>query len=60
MASKRSISERSAERETRIPILADIPVLGYLFKNQFKVQEQTNVLFFIRPRILQGIDFEGF
>jgi type II secretory pathway component GspD/PulD (secretin) len=54
------ISERTASRETRIPVLADVPLLGYLFRNEFRVKEQTNVLFFIRPRILQGIDFQDF
>ena len=54
------ISERSAVRETRMPILADIPLLGALFRSEFRSQQQTNVLFFIRPRILQGIDFENF
>jgi len=54
------ISERSATRTTRIPWLGDIPLLGYLFRNEFHAKEQTNVLFFIRPRILQGIDFEDF
>ena len=51
------ISERKAEREEKIPILGDIPLLGYLFKNHFTGHQQTNVLFFIRPRILQGLEF---
>ena len=53
------ISERTASRETRIPVLADVPLLGYLFRNEFRVKEQTNVLFFIRPRILQGMDLSA-
>ena len=50
------ISERTLERERGIPFLKDIPILGYLFKSHFQETQQTNVLFFIRPRILQGID----
>lgn len=50
------ISERSVERERKIPILGDIPLLGSLFKSKLKQKDQTNVLFFIRPRILQGSD----
>lgn len=50
------ISERNVERTRKTPILGDIPILGYLFKNKFTAKEQTNVLFFIRPRILQGTD----
>ncbi len=54
------ISERTATRETRLPLLADIPLLGNLFRSHLWVKEQTNVLFFIRPRILQGIDFQDY
>jgi general secretion pathway protein D len=50
------ISERLVDSENRIPVLGEIPILGYLFKSTFKRKEQTNVLFFIRPRILQGSD----
>ncbi|MBL8862048.1 MAG: hypothetical protein JNK02_08555 [Planctomycetes bacterium] len=50
------ISERLVDSENKVPVLGDIPVLGYLFKSTFKRKEQTNVLFFIRPRILQGSD----
>ena len=50
------ISERTLQRERKVPVLGDIPVLGYLFKSQFSEVERTNVLFFIYPRILQGMD----
>ncbi len=50
------ISERSLDAENKVPILGDIPLLGHLFKSTYKRKEQTNVLFFIRPRILQGSD----
>jgi type II secretory pathway component GspD/PulD (secretin) len=50
------ISERNVERVRKVPILGDIPLLGYLFKSRQTGKEQTNVLFFIRPRILQGSD----
>jgi type II secretory pathway component GspD/PulD (secretin) len=50
------ITERNAESVRKVPFLGDIPVLGLLFRSKFTRHEQTNVLFFIRPRILQGID----
>ena len=53
------ISERTVERETKIPYLGDIPVLGALFKSKLQSKEQTNVLFFIRPRILEGSDLNS-
>ncbi len=50
------ITERRVEIENKVPLLGDIPILGYLFKSSRLRKEQTNVLFFIRPRILQGSD----
>ncbi len=50
------ITERTVENERKVPLLGDIPLLGWLFKAKFSRKEQTNVLFFIRPRILQGVD----
>jgi len=53
------ISERTVERETKVPFLGDIPLLGMLFKSSLRSKEQTNVLFFIRPRILAGSDLNS-
>lgn len=50
------ISERTVDQENKVPILGSIPLLGNLFKSTYKRKEQTNVLFFIRPRVLQGSD----
>jgi type II secretory pathway component GspD/PulD (secretin) len=50
------ISERTEDTVNKVPLLGDIPLLGYLFKSTFKQKQQTNVLFFIHPRILQGSD----
>ncbi len=50
------ITERIVDSEEKVPFLGDIPLLGYLFKSTSKLKEQSNVLFFIRPRILQGAD----
>ena len=45
-------SERDRTIENRIPIIGRIPILGYLFKNQKRTKEKTDVLFFITPYIL--------
>ncbi len=50
------ISERTVDRTRKTPILGDIPLLKYLFSAKLSVKEQSNVLFFIRPRILQGAE----
>jgi type II secretory pathway component GspD/PulD (secretin) len=50
------ITEQTVDSATKVPILGDIPLIGYLFRSTFKQKQQTNVLFFIHPRILQGSD----
>lgn len=50
------ISERMVERENGIPILMDLPLIGYLFKSTLESTEKTTLLFFIRPRLIEGID----
>lgn len=36
----------------KVPLLGDIPILGWLFKNQTKAFQKTNLLMFMTPRIL--------
>ncbi|MCO4792336.1 MAG: type II secretion system secretin GspD [Bacteriovoracaceae bacterium] len=44
--------DKATNRESKVPLLGDIPVLGWLFKNSSKTVEKVNLLFFITPRIL--------
>jgi len=37
---------------TKIPVLGDIPVLGYLFKNTTTASTKTELLVFITPRVV--------
>ena len=43
------------ERETinKVPVLGDIPVLGYLFRSTVVVNNQAELLIFVTPRILR-------
>lgn len=50
------IAERISEVENGIPILMDLPLLGYLFKSSEEKTEKTTLLFFIRPRLIEGTD----
>ncbi len=47
--------------ETKVPILGDIPLIGWLFKNKQKTDIRTNILIFVSPRILtkdeQGVQY---
>jgi general secretion pathway protein D len=40
--------------ERKIPLLGDIPVLGWLFKFRSKRTEKTNLLIFLTPTIVKG------
>ncbi len=51
-------SERDRELINKVPILGDIPLLGFLFRSTFTRKERQHVLFAISPRILQHSDFE--
>ncbi|SNT03968.1 type II secretion system protein D (GspD) [Sphingomonas laterariae] len=44
------------ERKTieRIPLLSDIPVVGELFKSRSRSRVKTNLMVFIRPRIIRS------
>lgn len=44
---------------SKIPLLGDIPVLGWLFKSQRKTIEKVNLLFFLTPKILSPYKTEA-
>ena len=50
------ITERTVEDQKKVPFLGDIPVMGALFRSKYQRKELVSVLFFIRPRVLEGID----
>jgi general secretion pathway protein D len=39
---------------SNVPVVSDIPVLGWLFKHKSKTREKTNLYVFITPRIVQS------
>lgn len=46
------LRDRETVSNTKIPILGDIPVLGWLFKNKSRSMTKVNLLFFMTPKIL--------
>ena len=54
------ISEDNTITEDKIPLLGDIPVLGYLFKNKSRRKIRRNLFIFITPHILRqrGVSFD--
>ena len=39
---------------TKVPFLSDVPVLGWLFNKKSKLDNKTELLIFLTPRILSG------
>ena len=49
-------SKTESETVTKLPLLGDIPVLGYLFKNRTKQEAMSTLLVFITPQIIRSAD----
>jgi general secretion pathway protein D len=48
------IGQDDTESEAKIPLLGDIPVLGWLFKTKNSSRKKTNMFIFITPRIIKN------
>lgn len=46
--------DEDSESITKVPVLGDIPVLGWLFKGKKQSKNKTNLLVFITPKILRN------
>jgi type II secretory pathway component GspD/PulD (secretin) len=53
------ITNSRIESEEQVPVLGDVPILGLLFRSQAKRDVQSNLVFFIRPRILTSLERGG-
>jgi general secretion pathway protein D len=47
------IQERDVYSVTKVPLLGDIPILGYLFKYSTKQKKKTNLLILLTPYIVK-------
>jgi general secretion pathway protein D len=47
------MSDKTSIDETKVPLLGDIPILGYLFKFQQKKKQKTNLLIVLTPYIIK-------
>ncbi len=48
------IGHDATQGDTKIPILGDIPLLGWLFKTHSTTNSKTNMFIFITPRIVRN------
>ncbi|MBI2369411.1 MAG: type II secretion system secretin GspD [Deltaproteobacteria bacterium] len=47
------LRDDTTETEKKVPVLGDIPVLGWLFKSKEKRDTKTNLLIFLTPHIVR-------
>jgi general secretion pathway protein D len=52
-------SEEETETVNKIPILGDIPILGFLFRNTSVNKRKTNLYVFITPHIMNDEKFDS-
>lgn len=52
------IQDETHESDIKVPLLGDIPGLGYLFRSQSKSRSKSNLTVFITPTIIQNEDFQ--
>ncbi len=43
---------------TRVPFFSDLPLIGNLFKSTIEVDDRTELLIFVTPKILQGANLD--
>lgn len=48
------ISEEDSNSESKVPILGDIPIIGWLFKAKKTQRRRTNLVIFLTPHILRN------
>jgi general secretion pathway protein D len=47
------ISENLSTNEAKVPILGDLPILGWLFKSHQRERRRTNLVIFLTPHIVR-------
>ena len=50
------VSETQTETEVKLPLLGDIPVIGYLFKNKQTQDVKSNLIVFITPNLIRSAE----
>ena len=50
------LKDEFSNGDSRVPLLADIPVLGNLFKSRSRSRNKTNLMVFLRPVVMRDQD----
>lgn len=52
-------NDNTAKLYTKVPVLGDLPGLGYLFRSDSKQRTKQNLLIFVTPTIVDESDFQN-
>lgn len=52
------ISDSTQKSYTKVPLLGDIPGLGWAFRKESKAHEKANLIVFVTPTIIEEADFQ--
>ena len=44
------------EQVTKVPLLGDIPLIGWAFKSKSTQREKTNLLIILQPHIIKSVE----
>jgi general secretion pathway protein D len=50
------IQERETNGKTKVPVLGDVPLLGNAFRQKTNAISRTELIIFIRPRVIRDMD----
>ncbi len=50
------VKESNIKNESKVPLLGDLPFIGWLFKNSKTSRKKSNLIVFITPRIIRSAD----
>ena len=48
------IDDTTTINETKVPLLGDLPVLGWMFKDRSETKTKTNLYIFLTPRVIKN------
>jgi general secretion pathway protein D len=48
------IEENTTDNATKVPVLGDIPLLGWLFRSTTETTQKTNLYIFLTPRVIKS------
>jgi len=50
------IEDRTTSSQSKVPLLGDLPLVGYLFRYENRDRQKTNTMVFLRPTIIRSAD----